>query len=46
MRTLDAVHLGTILLLRQSIVDLEVLTLDERVRENAALPGLAVSKVG
>jgi predicted nucleic acid-binding protein len=40
VRTLDAIHLASALLLRQSFPDLEVVTADERMRANAAQLGL------
>jgi predicted nucleic acid-binding protein len=40
VRTLDAIHLASALLLRQSFADLEVVTADERMRANAAQLGL------
>jgi predicted nucleic acid-binding protein len=39
VRTLDAIHLGSALFLRQSFPDLAILTADERVRDNSALLG-------
>jgi len=40
VRTLDAIHLASALFLRQSFPDLVVMTVDERVRTNAAQLGL------
>lgn len=42
VRAMDAIQLGTALLLRLSIPDLAILTLDRRVAENAALLGFPV----
>ncbi len=42
VRTLDAIHLASALLLRQSLPDLTVVTSDQRVRENARQLGLPV----
>lgn len=42
IRSLDAIHLGTALLLRRDIPGLAVVTLDRRVAENAALLGFEV----
>ncbi len=39
VRTLDAIHLASALLLRESFPDLVVLTVDERVRANSTLLG-------
>jgi len=39
VRTLDAIHLASALLLRQSFPDLMVVSTDERVRANATLLG-------
>jgi predicted nucleic acid-binding protein len=41
VRTLDAIHLASALLLRQAFPDLMVMTTEERVRSNAALLGFA-----
>jgi hypothetical protein len=41
VRTLDALHQASALLLRQAFPDLAVMTTDERVRSNAALLGFA-----
>ncbi len=41
VRALDAIHLASALVLRQSFPDLFVLTADERVRANAALLGFS-----
>ena len=43
VRTLDALHLATALLLRSAMPDLRVLTLDRRVRDNARSLGLSVA---
>ncbi len=42
IRTLDALHLASALLLRQSLPDLAVLSTDSRVRTNASQLGLVV----
>ena len=42
IRTLDAIHLASALLLRQSIPDLSILSTDSRVRENASQLGFEV----
>lgn len=42
IRTLDALHLASALVLRQSLPDLIVLSTDARVRANAAQLGLVV----
>lgn len=42
VRSLDALHLGTLVVLRTAIPDIGVLSLDERVRENARLLGFTV----
>lgn len=42
IRTLDALHLASALILRQAIPDLAVLSTDERVRLNAAQLGFQV----
>ncbi len=39
VRTLDAIHLATMLALREGARDLRVLSVDDRIRENAALLG-------
>ena len=41
-RALDAIHLGTLLVIRTSIPDIHVLSLDDRVRDNARLLGISV----
>jgi predicted nucleic acid-binding protein len=41
VRTLNAIHLASALVLRQAFPDLAVMTTDERVRANAALLGFA-----
>jgi predicted nucleic acid-binding protein len=43
VRTLDAIHLASALFLRQSFPDLAVVSVDERVRVNAALLGFQVT---
>jgi len=43
VRTLDALHLSLALIAGAALPDLEVLTLDHRVRENARALGLAVA---
>jgi len=43
LRTLDALHLSFALKTRGALPDLEVLTLDHRVRENASAMGLVVT---
>jgi hypothetical protein len=42
VRTLDALHLGTLLLLQPVAADLSVVSLDERIRTNSALLGVRV----
>jgi predicted nucleic acid-binding protein len=42
VRALDAIHLGTLLVIQTSVPDLHVLSLDDRVRDNARLLGLSV----
>ena len=42
VRTLDAIHLGTALVCAEAVGSLRMLTLDDRVRENAAELGLAL----
>ena len=42
VRTLDALHLATALILQEAVGPLAVLSLDERVRANATALGLAV----
>ncbi len=42
VRTLDAIHLASALFLRQSFPDLVVVSVDERLRANAALLGFDV----
>ena len=42
VRALDAIHLGTLLVTRTSVPDLQVLSLDDRVRDNARLLGFTV----
>ena len=43
VRTLDAIHLATALEFHQALGGLTVLSLDERVRENASLLGMTVA---
>jgi predicted nucleic acid-binding protein len=45
LRTLDGIHLASALLLRQSLPDLRLLSVDDRVRENARLLGFDVLPV-
>jgi hypothetical protein len=40
VRTLDAVHLATAMVFREALPDLVVVSLDDRVRANAAALGL------
>ena len=42
VRALDAIHLGTLLITRPSVPDLQVLSLDDRIRDNARLLGFTV----
>jgi predicted nucleic acid-binding protein len=42
VRTLDAIHLSTLLLLAESLPDLDVASSDERVRENAKSLGFQI----
>jgi hypothetical protein len=42
VRALDAIHLGTLLVTRTFVPDLQVLTLDDRIRDNARLLGFTV----
>jgi predicted nucleic acid-binding protein len=42
VRTLDAIHLATIQLLAETLADLEVVSADDRVRENAKAFGIKV----
>jgi len=42
VRALDAIHLGTLLVTRTSVPDLQVLSLDDRVRDNARRLGFTV----
>ena len=42
VRTLDAIHLASALLLRHSLPDLVVVSTDERIRANAAQLGLGI----
>ena len=43
VRTLDAVHLSTVLLARRLVTEVVLLSLDERVRENAVALGFHVA---
>lgn len=43
VRTLDAIHLSTALLARNLVTELQVLSLDERIRGNAAALGFDVA---
>lgn len=43
VRTLDAIHLGSALFLRQSFPDLVIVSADDRVRTNAALLGFTAA---
>ena len=43
IRSLDAIHLSTALLVRSLVTELELLSLDERIRENAAELGFDVT---
>jgi predicted nucleic acid-binding protein len=45
VRTLDALHLATLSLLRSHLPDFGVLSLDDRVRQNAQLLGVPVRPV-
>jgi hypothetical protein len=42
VRTLDAIHLATIIVVRPTAPDMAVLSLDARIRDNASLLGLEV----
>jgi len=42
VRTLDAIHLASVLFLRRSLPDLALLSTDERVRRNAARLGISL----
>jgi len=42
VRTLDALHLATAIVAREWIADLQVVSLDKRVRENAQALGFAI----
>ena len=42
IRTLDAIHLATAVTTRSSVGDLAIVTLDERIRENAVVLGFRV----
>ena len=43
VRTLDAVHLSTVLLARRLVTEVGLLSLDKRVRENAVALGFHVA---
>lgn len=45
VRTLDAIHLSTVLLARRLVTEVGLLSLDERVRENAVALGFHVAPV-
>ena len=42
IRTLDAIHLATAVVLRAAVADVEILSLDERIRANARALGFRV----
>ena len=42
VRTLDAIHLASALLLRHSVPDLVVVTTDDRIRANASQLGFVI----
>lgn len=46
VRTLDALHLATALVMRAAVADLEMLTLDARIRNVASALGLPVQPLG
>ncbi len=46
VRTLDAIHLASALLLREALTALVLLSTDDRLRENATLLGLEIVPVG
>ena len=46
VRTLDALHLATVLFLAQQVGPVEILSTDERVVRNARLLGLPVATLG
>ena len=43
IRSLDAIHLSTALMARNLVADLQILSLDERIRNNAAALGFEVA---
>lgn len=43
MRTLDAIHLSTLLLVRSIFADAELLSFDERIRANAKALGFRLA---
>jgi predicted nucleic acid-binding protein len=45
VRTLDAIHLASALVARSGVPDIQILSLDTRVRDNAALLGFGVQPV-
>jgi predicted nucleic acid-binding protein len=45
IRTLDAIHLASVLVARSAVAGLELLSLDERIRRAAALLGIRVQPV-
>ena len=45
LRSLDALHLGTLLVARSIFADLALLSLDDRIRENAVALGFQVAKL-
>ena len=46
LRTLDAIHLATALVSRRLVTDLQVLSLDQRIRANAVELGFEVVPAG
>lgn len=45
VRTLDAIHLASALVARAAVADLEIVSLDERIRANAQALGLLLAAV-
>ena len=43
VRSLDAIHLSTALVARNLVTELQVLSLDERIRDNAAALGFDIA---
>lgn len=43
IRSLDAIHLSTALVARNLVTELQILSLDERIRDNAAALGFEVA---